>query len=256
MTSTLTKLFLVSGVIIGFTSCTGEKETLEIEKPEEYIIPLQPGKSITYRLDSTVFMQAGRVEEVHSYQEKHVVDAAFTDNLGRTSYRIYRFLRDVDGTQTWRSSGSYVITPEQNTIEVIENNMRVLALVGPIKEGQVWKGNRYLASEPYSYLHSFSNDDNMGNWDFEIQGIGETETYNNHEINNIITVNHAYELDNIPIVDPEVFSSNTVSFAKYAKGIGLVYQEHILWEYQPNPGAGNDPYYLGFGVKRSLLEHN
>jgi len=256
MTSTLTKLLLLCSASLSLLSCDSKKETLEVETPHSYMMSLEPGKYITYRLDSTVFLQAGRKEELHSYQEKHLVDASFTDNLGRTSYRIYRYLRDADGTQPWAPAGTYVITPLTHTVEVIQNNMRVIALAGPIKEGQTWKGNRYLASEPYSFLHNFSNDDDMGNWDFVIESMGGTETFNNQTISDILTVSHVEELTNIPIDDPEAFASKTISFDKYAKGVGLVYQEHTLWEYQPNPGAGNTPYYVGFGVKRSLLEHN
>jgi hypothetical protein len=256
MTSTLAKFFLLWGASLALISCESEKETLEVETPELYTMPLEPGKYITYRLDSTVFLQAGRKEEVHSYQEKHLVDASFTDNQGRTSYRIYRYLRDVAGTLPWAPVGTYVITPLTNSVEVIENNMRVIKLVGPIKEGQTWKGNSYLASEPYSYLHNFSNDDNMGDWEFVIESMGGTETFNNQAVSDILTVNHAEELTNIPNNDPEVFASKTVSFDKYAKGIGLVYQEHTLWEFQPKTESNASAYYVGFGVKRSLLEHN
>jgi hypothetical protein len=41
---------------------------------------------------------------------------------------------------------------------------------------------------------------------------------------------------------------------KYAKNIGLIYQELALWEYQPNPGGA--AYKIGFAVKRSIVEHN
>jgi hypothetical protein len=52
---------------------------------------------------------------------------------------------------------------------------------------------------------------------------------------------------------------------KYAKGIGLVYQELVLWEHET--GRKEDrttipwrisfaQFYKGFGVKRTLLEHN
>jgi hypothetical protein len=261
MTSALTKLLLLSGSILALASCENEKETLEVETPGAYIIPLQPGKYITYRLDSTVYVEAGRKEEIHSYQEKHVVDAAITDNLGRASYRIFRYLRDTAGTKPWTPAGSFVITPLTNTIEVIQNNMRVLVLSGPIREGQTWKGNRFLSSNPYGSLHGFSNDNNMPNWNFVIESMGQTETFNNQTINDVLTVTHAGTeeddiSENVPVTDSTAFASKTFSLDKYAKGIGLVYQEHILWEYQPDPGDGPTPATLGFGVRRTLLEHN
>lgn len=254
MTTKRSILLLASLATFTLISCDNKTETLELESPQPYLMPLQPGKFITYKLDSTVFLQAGRKEEHHSYQEKNVVDGSFLDNMGRTSYKIYRYLRDVDGTQPWKPAGTYVITPLTNSVEVIENNMRVLVLVGPIKEGQTWKGNHYLASEPYAFLHNFSNDDNMGDWNFTIESLDQSETINNQTINDILTVSHENEIHNVPIDEPTAFASKTISLDKYAKGIGLVYQEHTLWEYQPNPDG--TPYYVGFGVTRSLLDHN
>jgi hypothetical protein len=63
------------------------------------------------------------------------------------------------------------------------------------------------------------------------------------------------------LYDTDPFSSelrigNTnYSLEKYAKGIGLVYQELILWEFQPNSG-GVGGYKVGFGIRRSMIDHN
>jgi hypothetical protein len=112
-------LILLITSIVTF-SCTEEVEIFESDPVTDYI-QLQPGKYITYRTDSTVYTNFGRNPEVHSYQEKHVVDATISDAAGRPSYRILRYLRDVAGTQTWRQSGSYLITATEQTIEVSEN---------------------------------------------------------------------------------------------------------------------------------------
>ncbi len=123
-------------------SCKEEFEDLKIESPSDYSFALQPGKYITYRLDSLVFTQQGRSEETHSYQERHLVESQITDNLNRPSFRIYRSIRDLAGTQPWRQSGSYFITPLSNAVEVIEDNLRTIKLISPIKEGTSWKGAR------------------------------------------------------------------------------------------------------------------
>ncbi len=154
-------------------SCKEEFEDFKVESPEDYSITLIPGKYITYRLDSLVFTQQGRSEETHSYQEKHIVDANITDNLNRPSFRIYRSIRDLAGTQPWRPSGSYFITPLENSVEVIEDNLRTIKLIAPIKEGTVWKGARFFGAEPYSSLYNFSNDDNIADWDFTIESANE-----------------------------------------------------------------------------------
>ena len=86
-----TSIFLVS---------CDEKEELTSEPMSDYL-PLATGKYITYRLDSLVYTNFGRTTEIHKYQVKHQVDAIINDNLGRPSYRVYRFTRDTAGLGPW-----------------------------------------------------------------------------------------------------------------------------------------------------------
>ena len=56
---------------------------------------LQVGKYVRYRLDSTQFINFGQKDTVIKYQAKEVIDAAITDNLGRPSWRVIRYLSDT-----------------------------------------------------------------------------------------------------------------------------------------------------------------
>jgi hypothetical protein len=249
------RLLTVLGLAAVLWGCKEEKEELQVEAATDYI-RLQPGKYITYRLDSTVFPQAGRATEVHSYQEKHLIDAQIADNLGRPSYRIFRFIRDTAGSGGWNAAGTYMITPLAQTVEVIEDNLRLVKLVTPIKEGTTWHSNQYLASDPYESLYKFNNDDNMADWESEVQSVGESATFGGQTVTDIITLLHQDESYNNPDTDLLTFASRTLSVDKYAKGLGLVFQEYIMWEYQPNPNPGTTGYKVGFGVKRSMIDHN
>ncbi len=99
-----------------FFSC--DKQTLENfqNEPLSDYIPLQTGKYITYRIDSTVFTNFGRNEETHSYLVKHVIDAQIPDNLGRPSYRVFRYTNDTTASGPWIPTGSYFITPLMETL--------------------------------------------------------------------------------------------------------------------------------------------
>lgn len=247
------RLLTVLGLAAVLWSCEEEKEDLQFETATDYI-RLQPGKYITYRLDSTVFPQSGRATEVHSYQEKHLIDAQITDNLGRPSYRVFRFIRDAAGTGAWSAAGTYMITPGAQTVEVIEDNLRMVKLVTPIKEGTTWHSNQYLATNPYEPNYKFNNDDNMAEWETVVESVGESANYGGQTVNDIITLLHQDETLNNPVTDPSTYATRTLSVDKYAKGLGLVFQEYVLWEYQPNPGGTG--YKVGFGVKRSMIDHN
>lgn len=236
-------------------ACKEEIEELKPELPTDYLT-LQPGKFITYRLDSTIFTQNGRAQEVHSYQEKVMIDKEITDNLGRPSYRIYRFLRDLAGQTPWVSSGSFFITPATNTVEVIEDNLRVVKMITPVKEEESWKANRFLATDPYNASYEFSDDSHihLEDWDYTYKAVGETVTLNSKTFSDVITVQGPDESVNATISDPNSFGSRTFLVDKYSKNLGLIYQELILWEYQPNPGGS--PFRVGFGIKRSIIDHN
>ena len=251
----------LSASILALTLLSCKRQTEEIDsydyQPERLteLLPLQVGKYITYRLDSTVFPNFGRSKEIHSYQEKHVVDAQVTDNLGRPSFRVFRFLRDTAGVKSWASAGSYFITPAGKTIEFIEDNLREIKLSVPVRQDYTWKGNRYLPAEPYGPFYNFSNDDSMVEWDYTFSGIDGDIVLNGTTVNHVYTVSQVNESINVPITSPSAFASLSFAEDKYAKGIGLVYQELTLWEYQPNPG-GPSPYTTGFGIKRSMIDHN
>lgn len=172
-----------------FVGCKQEVEEFKTDLPSDYI-PLQVGKYITYRIDSTVFTQAGRAEETHSYLEKNLVEAQVTDNMGRTSYRIFRYLSDISGQGAWIAGGSYLITPLEHSVEVVENNMRSIKLVSPIQQDATWRGNRYIIDEPYFPLYDFTSPDNKypSDWNFIMKEINGSLVLNNTPVNNVVSV--------------------------------------------------------------------
>jgi len=240
-------------------SCDRTVEEFQTEALSEYQ-PLQPGKYITYRLDSIVFTNFGANVITRYFQEKHIVDAQIQDALGRPSYRILRFIRDTSGTQPWAPAGTYFITPMNTTLEVIENNLRFVKLVSPIKENNTWKGNRYLPDDAYGPLFTFNNDFGMDQWDYTYSSMGESEVIRGTTYNNVLTVEGIDEFFNATPRTTTITNTSVIAYVnylqdKYAKGIGLIYQEYMMWEYQP-PNGTNPGGQVGFGIKRSIIDRN
>jgi hypothetical protein len=143
-------------------SCKKENVTFTTASVNDYF-PLQVGKYITYDLDSTVFTNFNQTETIRHYQAQYKVEAQTTDNLGRDGYTIYRYLR-ADSTQSWTIDNVFTVFPTGNSIEYIQDNLRFLKLMAPIDEGFSWKGNSYLAFDPYrSYV--FADPAFMEDWD-------------------------------------------------------------------------------------------
>jgi hypothetical protein len=254
------RISLLALTALTLFSCD-EKEEFITEKNTDYII-LTPGKYITYRLDSTVFTFFNSTIEVHKYQVKHVVDALVTDNLGRPSYRVYRYIRDsVDATswtpaQPWINSGTYFVTPLADQVELIEDNLRFIKLHMPMTNNFTWSGNRYLPPDPYGGTYTFSNDDAMEDWQFYYDSFGETFSYKGKTYQDVVTVEQEDDVLNYPVTAPNAFGYKSRAVEKYAKNIGLVYREYSLFEYQPNPAGGPNGTYYGFGINMWMIDHN
>jgi hypothetical protein len=252
--STFTRLFLLIGLTAGIISCN-EKEDFTSDPLTDYF-PLQVGKYITYRLDSTVFTNFQRNIEIHRYQEKHVVDQVFTDNQGRPAYKIYRYQRDSAGLGFWNAAGTYTLTVLSDQVEYNDDNLRVIKMHMPVRDGFSWKGNAFLATNPYNGIYNFSNDDNMADWDFYYDGGSSSFSYGGKNYTDVYTVESANEVFNIPVTDPAAFGTISRSVEKYSKSIGLVYREYTLYEYQPNTGGSGGGFYTGFGTRMWMIDHN
>jgi hypothetical protein len=243
--------FLIAIILF---SCKKESEQFQTEPISDYY-PLAKGKFIIYRVDSTVFTNFGKTTEVHKYQVKHAIDTLLTDNLGRPAYRVYRYIRDTSGTQPWTPLGSYFITPLENQIEVIEDNLRIIKLHAPIRDGDDWKGNRYLPNNAYDTINGY--DDGMNDWDFFYDGdVLASQVIQGQTYNNVLTVQEDDEAYNYPVTDTYQYGLRNFAVEKYSKNIGLVYRENILIEYQPYHNGIYDPYRIGFGIKMWMISHN
>ena len=102
-------ILLLSFMSIAWQGCS-EKEELSTALISEYY-PLQIGKYITYRLDSTVYVNLNTKKEVHTYLVQDWVDAEITDNLGRKAYRIRRVMQQKTDTTQWLDNAVFVATP-------------------------------------------------------------------------------------------------------------------------------------------------
>jgi hypothetical protein len=221
---------------------------------------LQPGKYITYRLDSLVFTNFGTQDTVVSYLAMDIIDSLITDDLGRPSWRVIRYLSDTTGSAPWTPNETYMITPTRQAIEMIENNLRYLKLELPIVNGFSWSGNSYIDTRT-----TYSDVPGLGNWDYSYldgwsytyDSVGSPFTVLAGTIPNSITVQQAADSTGTPsnIVD-SVVSSITYSEEIYGKGIGLIYKNFIYWQYQPPNVGSPSGSKIGYGIKLNMVNHN
>lgn len=237
-------------IILG--GCSKQTDTYITDPLTDYYLNLEPGKYIRYRLDSTLYIDFGQRDTVISYEAKDVVDAAIEDNLGRSGWRINRFLRPVGSNEegAWDQRLTYFVFPTREKLEVIENNLRFIKLTTPIKEGYTWHGNVHLPDHPFESFYGILSDAGLQQWDYTYQDNNTIETINGINYDSAFTVHQVDEEEYTPALD---FKNYWVE--KYAKGVGLVYKEVIMWEHQPAVGSNPD-YWQGFGIKLQIIDHN
>lgn len=247
-------LILVSAFFIW--ACKKEDTSISNAQLVEYM-PLQPGKYIRYRLDSMRFVDFGQRDTVVSYDAKDVVDGTLTDNSGRTLYRVVRYFRDINSTnpEDYIARLTYFVTPTGESIEVQENNLKFQKLRLPVNEGFNWHGNTFLPSTPYYDIYQFSNDEDIQLWDYTYTFVDEPMTINDVTYDSTVTVLQVADSSNVPIEFPEGLAYRNYWTETYAKNVGLVYKEVVMWEYQP-PNSGNPGFRSGFGLKMSIIDHN
>jgi hypothetical protein len=252
MKTVIAPLIILTAMVISFEGCSKKTDTYQTEPLTDYYINLEPGKFIRYRLDSTLYIQFGQKDTTISYEAKDEVDGQITDALGRPGWRILRYLRPVGSTDesAWDLKLAYFVVPTNGKLEVIENNLRYIKLISPVLEGNTWHGNAYLPDHPFEQFYGILSDAGLQFWDYTYQNKGTVETVNDVDYDSTLSVHQVEEEEYTPALD---FRNYWIE--KYAKGIGLIYKEMIMWEHQPAVGSNPD-YWQGFGLKLTIIDHN
>lgn len=240
-------ILVLSGIVLG--ACNKRTDTYNIQALSDYF-PLQSGKYITYNLDSTIFINFGTLQSVVKYQVQDRIDSQIIDNLGRKAFRVLRFIRK-DSTQPWIANNTFMAIPTGNTIEYTENNHRFIKLVEPIVNGYTWKGNTFI--DTYSI---YSDVKYLDDWDYIYDSLNVPLTLGTLRVDSTLKVKERDEfLGQDPNIPSTQYAEKNYSVEKYAKNIGLIYKEFLHWEYQG--GQPSRPaYYVGYGVKLTMIDHN
>ncbi|MCO6498024.1 MAG: hypothetical protein J5I50_10205 [Chitinophagaceae bacterium] len=230
-------------------SCEKKTEIYQVDEVSEYY-PLQIGKYIEYQLDSTLFINFGQQKVVVTYLIKDVVDAQVVDNLGRPSYRVLRYIRK-NSSENWLPSFAYLVTDADNKLELVENDLRYIKLINPVRQDVSWKGNSHIDTYTTDLNFRFLDD-----WDYIYDSVGVPIEINGMEFENTVKV---FQRDEFLGQDPDIpgtqYAEKNFAYEKYAKGVGLIYREFLHWEYQ-GAQPGRDAYYEGYGIKLTITGHN
>ncbi len=241
------KLFAAFLLMALMASCNKQSETFSTAALSEYF-PLKTGTSLLYRLDSTVPAPFGTALIIKSYQAKDSIESTFTDNEGRLSYRIFRFIRDTAGIKPWAFAATYVATPVGNRIEYVDNNLRFIKLQQPLRDDYNFKAHSYIDTRSLNSTINYLDD-----WDYRYQNTGMPFTIKGKTFDSTITVfQHDETTPDIPFTTSIPYQQRNYGIEVYAKGVGLIYKEFLHWTWQstPPPSKYEDG---SFGVKLTYI---
>ncbi|HNB81478.1 MAG TPA: hypothetical protein PLP34_05970 [Chitinophagaceae bacterium] len=221
----------------------------EIEIGKEYF-PLQTGHFIEYEVDSLRYNTFNHdTEYAHLYMRDEVGDK-FYDNEGRESYFIKRFIRYND-TSAWNEVMTWYATQTNYRLEIVEDNLRFVKLIFPVKGNAVWNGNVYLPASATSLeeVHWYLD------WDYKYRAINESFDNGKMVFPNCVTVQASIGPKGTGLINDSTSTVNYSEFTAYqevySQQIGPVFRYLTHWEFQPTEGFRN-----GFSVVFRAINHN
>ena len=237
------------GINLLLTGCSKKSAEISFPALNDYY-PLQTGRVLIYRLDSSLIPLFGTDLQIKSYLAKDSIADTIRDNQERLSYRVYRFVTDTLNVGPWTPIGTYYITPANNSVEVVdENNLRFIKLKEPVRNDLSWQGNSYIDTKSAGSMYQY-----LDGWNYVYQNVDQPYTVIKGPLDSTITVLQQDETSPPGPFDPNNYQQRNYSIEVYARGIGLVYKEflHSTWQTTPPPAHfENDSY----GIKLSLIEY-
>lgn len=236
--------------IITFLSCCffgcNKSNPLITDTPANYY-PMKIGNYIIYRMDSLKFINVGSQDTLISYHAKEVVEDSITDNLGRPSFRVVRYLSDTNELAPWTPSIAFMVTPLAGSVEVVENNLRFIKMITPVQDGLSWSGNAHIDTKNDSVV-TF-----MDGWNYTYANTGLPYNVLAGTIPQSVTVNEADEVFTAP---DNSYIQNVYSAEVYGKNIGLIYKRFLNTVYQSPNVQYPSGVTIGYGLTFNMVSHN
>lgn len=139
-------------IILAFlTSCKKDKDLPPADLGYNYY-PNNVGHWVSYHVDSVAWNAFDGTVDTFHYQIKEIIESIFTDNQGRPTMRIERYIRQSD-TNAWVIKNVWYANRTASTAERVEENIRYIKLIFPVNLSAVWNGNAYnsLSEQDYTY---------------------------------------------------------------------------------------------------------
>ena len=194
MNATRIALLVAIAASIGFVSCVKDVPAT-IDLGDAYC-PTNPGHWVEYQVDSGWLDEANSLQGQISYPLRELIQSHFTDPEGRPAQRIVRQVKDSLGN--WGPKDVWWQVKDNYRLERSEENLRMVKMVFPVREGQSWNTNAQNPTKPLELIYEKANEP----WSANGLSFDSTCLIRTTFVNNLVDTVRYYE--------------------RYAKHVGLV----------------------------------
>jgi hypothetical protein len=182
--------------------------------------PDKVGMYVVYNVDSIVYNATAIsypvIKDTYKFQIKEKIESIFTDNEGRPTMRLERYVKQYNSAipysaMSWTLRDVWVQNKTLRNAEKVEENVRYVKLVFPVKKEQEWNGNAKNTEPEENYTYNFFDRERT------IGGI---------HFDSVLQVDQRNELN---LIEQKYYEE------KYARNVGLIYKRVIDVESQYNP---------------------
>ena len=182
-------------------SCKKDKEIVTVDLGYDYFPDIK-GNFIIYDVDSLFYNDFTSTIDTFKFQIKEKITENFKDLSNRNTQRIERFYRK-DSTKDWMIKDVWFSNKTTTTAEKVEENIRFVKIVFPLKKDNSWDGNRL---------------NNLGTQAYSLIGLNETFQIGSLAFDSIIKISQ--------VADSNLIEKK-VAYEIYAKHVGLVYKKSL-----------------------------
>jgi hypothetical protein len=199
------KILHITFYILLFSSCRRDSEIPSPDFGYNYF-PIDIGRYVIYQVDSIAYDDKIHLPDTTRYQLMEKITSVFQDNSGRPTLRIERYKKFYNPTipydsLPWTLTDVWFANRTTTTAEKVEENIRYIKLVFPVKQGRQWNGNSY---------------NTLGQKDYEMISVNQSGSINSITFDSVLTVKQFQQID---------FIQYRYELEKYAKNVGLIYKE-------------------------------
>ena len=193
---------LYISIVLVFNACKKDEFELRYKPVDKQYFSSQIGAYSIYKVHEIIFDDFTNTVDTTDYQVMEVNESHFRDNLDRDAIRIDRYRRPDDST-AWTYMNTWYAVVNNSMAERVEDNKRLVKLSFPISAEATWNANTFNTDNANNVFYVLMHDKyKMDNFKFDSVVSVESTTRIN------LTVERVFK---------EV----------YAKGIGLVYKNHV-----------------------------